>query len=236
MGSSSSQRSAARHDARVRTDPAIIVMAKAPVAGRVKTRCCPPCTPHQAAALAQAALVDSLRAVASTGASRLVLALDGKPGPWLADGFEVIGQRGRGLGQRIDNAFFDVGQPALLIGMDTPQVSAGLLDHALDGLRRRTTDAVVGPSADGGFWALGLVDPADGLCAAVPMSSPATVERLRAGLAGRELSYRSLDMMVDVDDFATALAVAADAPGSRFAGVVGEIESTLGPVTVGMGR
>lgn len=59
--------------------PALAVIAKAPVAGRVKTRLCPPCTPQQAAALAGAALQDTLAAVAATPAHRRVLVLDGEP-------------------------------------------------------------------------------------------------------------------------------------------------------------
>ena len=59
----------------------LLVMAKAPVAGRVKTRLCPPCTPAEAAAIAEAALADTLDAVAACGAGRRIVALDGEPGP-----------------------------------------------------------------------------------------------------------------------------------------------------------
>ena len=67
----------------------LLVMAKAPVAGRVKTRLCPPCTPGEAAGLAEAALADTLDAVLEAGAGRCILALEGEPGPWLPAGFEV---------------------------------------------------------------------------------------------------------------------------------------------------
>src|SRR4029453_10639579 len=85
----------------------LIVIAKAPVPGRVKTRLCPPCTPAQAAALAEASLRDTLAAAARCGASRRVVALDGAPGSWLPDGFEVIPQRGSGLAERLSAAFAD---------------------------------------------------------------------------------------------------------------------------------
>ena len=96
--------------------PTVVVIAKEPVAGRVKTRCTPPCSPSQAAALATAALAETLSAIAAVAGVRRVLALDGRPGCWLPDGFEVIGQRGDGLGERLDRAFADVGAPALLVG------------------------------------------------------------------------------------------------------------------------
>src|SRR5205807_5507305 len=87
----------------------IIVLAKAPVPGRVKTRLCPPCDPAQAARLAEAALVDTLRAVAAPRWDRRVLVLDGTPGPWLPGRFEVLPQRGDGLDERLAHAFTDVG-------------------------------------------------------------------------------------------------------------------------------
>src|SRR5262249_58778102 len=101
---------------------ALVVLAKSPVAGRSKTRCCPPCTYEQAAALAEAALADTLAAVAKTPADRRLLVLDGAPGPWLPRAFNVLPQRGAGLDERLAAAFDDVGGPAVLIGMDPPPV------------------------------------------------------------------------------------------------------------------
>src|SRR5439155_2999148 len=75
----------------------IMVLAKAPVPGRTKTRLCPPCTWEEAAWLAQVALLQTLGAVARTRASGRVLVLDGAPGPWLPPGLDVVGQRGDGL-------------------------------------------------------------------------------------------------------------------------------------------
>ena len=58
----------------------LLVLAKAPVPGRVKTRLCPPCTPDQAAAIAAAALADTLAATTGAAPGRTVLALDGPDG------------------------------------------------------------------------------------------------------------------------------------------------------------
>ena len=195
---------------------ALIVIAKAPAPGRSKTRLTPPCTPEQAAALAEAALRDTLDAAAAASATRRVIALDGAYGDWLPDGWEVIPQRGRRLDERLAHAFEDVGGAALVIGMDTPQVSTALLD---EGARRLSdgADAVVGPAADGGFWALGLREADAGLLLGVPMSVPHTgraqYERLRA----RGLRVATLPVLRDVDRFADARAVAAAAPHGRFA-------------------
>ena len=85
----------------------VIVIAKEPVPGRVKTRLTPPFTPQDAALLAKAALSDSLAAAAEAPMTRRVLALDGAPGDWLPAGFDVIGQRGGGLDERLAAAFAD---------------------------------------------------------------------------------------------------------------------------------
>jgi uncharacterized protein len=195
---------------------ALVVIAKAPVPGRSKTRLTPPCTPEQAAALAEAALRDTLDAVAAASAGRRVIALEGAPGDWLPDGFEVIAQRGRRLDERLAHAFEDVGGSALVIGMDTPQVSAALLDESARCLSDGV-DAVFGPAADGGFWALGLREPDPRLLLDVPMSLPHTgraqYERLRA----HGLRVATLPALRDVDRFADAHVVAAAAPHGRFA-------------------
>ena len=87
----------------------LIVMAKAPLPGRVKTRLCPPLQPAEAAELALASLLDTLDAVSASRAARRVLALDGPPGTWLPAGFDLVPQRGVGLGERLANAWTDVG-------------------------------------------------------------------------------------------------------------------------------
>src|SRR5687767_10869590 len=101
----------------------ILVIAKAPDAGGVKTRLCPPCTPVEAARIAEAALCDTLDAVVAVPGAEAVVVLDGDVGPWLPDGMRVVTQRGDGLAERLANAFDDVGAPSVLIGMDTPQVT-----------------------------------------------------------------------------------------------------------------
>ena len=195
---------------------ALIVIAKAPVPGRVKTRLCPPCTPRQAAALAEAALRDTLRAaVAARGPVRRVVALEGEPGDWLPAGFDLVSQRGAGLAERLAAAFDDVGGPALLIGMDTPQVTPALLDRAL--ARLALGDAVFGPARDGGYWAIGLRRPDRRVFDGVPMSVETTGAVQRRRLAELGLSVVDLPALRDVDTIADAQAVAAAAPAGRFA-------------------
>ena len=188
----------------------LLVIAKEPRPGRVKTRLTPPFTPWEAAQLAEAALADTLSAVARTPARRRVLVLDGAPGPWLPAGFDVVPQCAGGLDERLAAAFAGCDGPTLLIGMDTPQVTPELLtvDFA-------DCDACFGPAEDGGFWALGLADPDPGLLRGVPMSVPHTGAVQRERLA--HLRVRQLPRLRDVDTADDAALVAKTAPGGRFA-------------------
>ena len=206
------------------TDPLaaqVMVIAKEPVPGRVKTRLTPPYTPAEAAALAEAALADTLAAVGRANITRRVLALDGRPGQWLPPGFDVIGQRGGGLDERIALALADVRAawpaPAVLIGMDTPQVTPALLAAAAGPLVSGSADATFGMAEDGGFWLLGLreIDPA--LVLGVPMSRPDTGSRQLARLERAGLRVLRMPELTDVDTADEAERIAAATPGSRFA-------------------
>lgn len=214
---------------------ALIVLAKAPASGRSKTRLCPPCTPAEAAALAEAALVDTLEAVeGASGIGRRILALDGAPGPWLGCGWRVVPQRGDGLDERLANAFADVGGPALLVGMDTPQVSPRMIEHAAASLGATGADAVVGPALDGGYWAIGLRRPNTSVFLEVPMSTPRTLVAQRRRLVSLGISWRELPELRDVDTFADAVVVASSAPRSRFARELAELCRV--PASVGVLR
>jgi len=206
----------------------VIVLAKAPVPGRVKTRLCPPCDPEQAAELAEAALVDTLRAVAATRCERRVLVLDGAPGPWLPARFEVLPQRGSGLDERLAHAFTDTGTGGVLIGMDTPQLTPARLTATLRALDAADVDAVLGPAVDGGWWALGLRTPDPAVFLGVPMSTPHTGDAQRARLHELRLRTAALPTLRDVDDLDDALAVARTAPDSRFAATLQSMLPRLG--------
>lgn len=198
----------------------ILVLAKEPVAGRVKTRLCPPCTPEEAAELAAAALEDTLDAVSVTPAARRVLVLDGAPGEWCPSGVEVVAQAEGGLDARLEAAFSLVDGPALLIGMDTPQVSPSLLAASMApltaaGAGRRT--AVLGRALDGGWWAAGFARrPRPGAFAGVPMSTDITGAAQRRRFV--DLGYEVVDLprLRDVDHADDLVAVAASMDAGRF--------------------
>ncbi len=205
----------------------LLVMAKAPVPGRVKTRLCPPCTPGEAAALAEAALADTLDAVSACAATRRVIALDGAPGDWLPEGFEVVPQCSGGFDERLADAWAAAGGPGVQIGMDTPQVTAGLLDDALAALDR--TPAALGHAEDGGWWAIGLRHPSPAVFAGIPMSTSGTGAAQEARLRALGFDVTLLPTLVDLDTAADLEAVTSSGTAIRTA----SLARTLGmaPVT-----
>jgi uncharacterized protein len=214
----------------------LLVITKAPVPGRSKTRLSPPCTPGQAAEVAAAAVGDTLDAVRSTPVQRRVVALDGAPGSLDLSGCVVVPQVEGDLGTRLAHAFADAmtapdGRlPTLLIGMDTPQVTPGLLADCLDRLvDAGPGTAVLGTAPDGGWWALGLHAPEGAeVLPGVPMSRADTAVRTRAALEEAGLTVLDLPALTDIDHFPAAVSVAALCPpGSRTRRAVDGIAAAL---------
>jgi uncharacterized protein len=214
----------------------LLVITKAPVPGRSKTRLTPPCTPEQAAQIAAAAVGDTLDAVRGTPVRRRVVALDGAPGDLDLSGCVVVPQSDGDLGTRLAHAFAaamgtpDGDLPTLLIGMDTPQVTPGLLTGALDRLvAAGPGTAVLGTAPDGGWWALGLHSPAAAqVLPDVPMSREDTAELTRDALERAGLTVLDLPSLTDIDHFPDAVSVAAlCAPASRTRRVVDGVRAAI---------
>jgi len=207
--------------------PTVLVLAKEPIPGRVKTRLCPPCTPVDAAAIAGAAIADTVTAVAATRGTRPLLVLDGATGPWLRTPIDVAAQSDGDLGTRLAAAFTHAHGPAVLVGMDTPQVTPDRIDDALARLRRPGVDAVLGPTPDGGWWIIGFAAPVPGAFRDVEMSVATTGAQQRSRL--RELGLRTelVAPETDIDTFADALAVAGAHPHLQCARAVRAVASSL---------
>jgi glycosyltransferase A (GT-A) superfamily protein (DUF2064 family) len=214
----------------------LLLITKAPVPGRSKTRLSPPCIPEQAAAIASAAVGDTLDAVRGTPVQRRVVALDGEPGDLDLSGCVVVPQVHGDLGTRLAHAFADAmgtpdgDLPTLLIGMDTPQVTPQLLADCLDQLvAAGPGTAVLGTAPDGGWWALGVHSPMAALVlTGVPMSRDDTAVLTRAALEQAGLTVLDLPPLTDIDHFPDAVSVAAQCPpDSRTRRVVDGIAAAL---------
>lgn len=210
--------------------PRMLVVAKAPVAGQVKTRLGADIGLEAAAEVAAACLLDTLAACTeAVGAEHCHLDLAGD----LADavradellaasaGWTTSPQRGDGFDERLAHAHASVAAtgpgPVVQVGMDTPQVTSALLLDVAAGLADH--DAVLGPADDGGWWVLALRDPlAARALVGVEMSTPTTYDDTRAALEAAGLRVGGTATLLDVDTVADAEALLADdAPGARFA-------------------
>lgn len=201
-----------------------LVVAKAPVPGRVKTRLGAAIGMEAAARVAAAALLDTILACKSAF-DTCHLALDGDLRGACSeralrdelDGWHIRPQRGSSLGERLAHAHAEaVGPgPTVQIGMDTPQLNAADLREVASA--SADGNAVLGPAEDGGWWVLSLHDPsaAAGL-AGVPMSRPDTYRATRTALESAGLRVHAARTMRDVDTAEDAAAVAASLPGGHF--------------------
>jgi glycosyltransferase A (GT-A) superfamily protein (DUF2064 family) len=213
----------------------MLVVAKAPEPGLVKTRLGSEIGMEAAADVAAASLLDTLAACASASpdchvslAGDLDRAARGDDLRAALTGWTVHPQEGADFAERLADAHSRVPGPVVQVGMDTPHLTRALLWQAAAGLPRY--DAVLGPAEDGGWWVLALRDPERATAlAGVPMSTPTTGADTRAALETAGLTVGSSAPLRDVDTAADAEAVAALARGSRFAAAWAAVRTGSAP-------
>jgi hypothetical protein len=191
-----------------RSRGALIVFAKAPRVGAVKTRLCPPFTPEEAAELYARLLADVLAASSELAHELgLVPTLAVHPPQACAEiargapsRFRVVAQRGADLGGRMGWAVREAcagGAPRVLLrGSDCPLIDAEIVGEALEALE--SVDLVLRPDQDGGYGLVGLKRPAPGLFDH-PMSTPTVLADTLAGARRAGLCSRVLTPGFDVD-------------------------------------
>lgn len=194
----------------------LVLIAKETIPGRVKTRLHPPLSLEEAAELAAACIADTLEAVAAIPATRRVLLFDGSLLPPGSEDYDVMTQVEGDLDARLGAMFDECEGPTVLIGMDTPQVTADLLAPMFAEWPHEV-DAWFGPATDGGFWTLALARPDGDLLRGVPMSRTDTGRIQLRRLEEAGLRVGMLPALTDVDTIENAREVAALAPNGRFA-------------------
>ena len=194
----------------------IMMICKQPIAGRVKTRLHPDVSYQAAAELAAASIQDTISVMHQVHASRRVLLFDGTTLPAGTDDFELMPQVSGDLDERLAAAFDASTGPTVLIGMDTPQLTAADLAPAFEAWHQHI-DAWFGAASDGGFWALGMREPRGDLIRGVAMSLDDTGSVQFQRLRDAGLTVGLLPRLTDVDTYTDAVTVAAHAPSTRFA-------------------
>lgn len=155
-------------------DACIVIFAKAPVPGQVKTRLLPHLSPEQAASLYRAFLTDWCRALSTVTMARRVIAYTPPEGlkalrALIGEEAIYISQTGADLGERLTAAAQWASdqnyRKVLLVGSDSPTLPIQYVKRAFDWLDSR--DVVIGPSVDGGYYLIGFSE--EGASLAVPL-------------------------------------------------------------------
>jgi rSAM/selenodomain-associated transferase 1 len=186
---------------------AVVLMAKAPVPGRVKTRLCPPLAPADAARLYACMLGDAADEISSVARIARYLFLDPsgtanalREAPFSS--FERFPQRGKDLGEKMRDAAataFRLGaMRVVIVGGDCPALSAERLRRAFRELREGA-EAVFGPSADGGYYLAGLARPDERLFRKIPWSTSTVLPETAARCRGLSIPFSFLPPERDVD-------------------------------------
>lgn len=193
----------------------LVLFAKAPLAGRVKSRLAAERGPRDALILYSAFLRDTVAAcarwrdqqVAVDPNRRLVLYVDPDENDPIfaeaarASGARMLQQPAGDLGERLRFAFeaeFARGARAVCaVGSDSPTLPAHELDHAFRALAWERV--VIGPTFDGGYWLIGAQRPAPDVFSDIPWSTPSVVNRTLAKLRGQGVTPYLLPFWYDVD-------------------------------------
>lgn len=202
---------------------ALVIFAKAPIAGEVKTRLCPPLTPDEAATLHGSFVLDMLertklavvklqipfhRYLACAPSSELVFfkIMEERQAVRLLD------QTGEDLGQRMHRTFADLFakgyQHVIIVGTDVPTLPLSVYHEALTILGR--SDVVLGPALDGGYYLIGLKQPAEQLFAGVPWSTDQVLAVTQQKAKALGLSVELTTAWRDVDTIADLQSLIAE--------------------------
>ena len=186
---------------------ALIIFAKAPVAGHVKTRLCPPLTPDEAASLHGSLVLDLLdRCQSLKGIDRILAGAPTREHPFFGAmktrfKIPVWDQVGDDLGARMAHAFQSaLGSPyhsVLIVGTDIPGITVSLITTAFKSLQDH--DIVLGPTVDGGYYLIGLRSPVPELFEHIPWSTDKVLSLTREKIRALDLSVKILPRLRDLD-------------------------------------
>jgi len=191
---------------------ALGVMAKAPLAGEVKTRLVPPLTQQEAAELNVCFIRDMAANIASvseneSAAGFVVYTPMGSESAFdgiLPERFKLLAQRGMSLGERLYNATGDLLRQGYsgvcLINSDSPTLPRSILTRAIELLARDGDRVVLGAAEDGGYYLIGLKQVHRNLFKGIEWSTSDVLTRTKQRAVEIDLSVEMLPPWYDVDD------------------------------------
>ena len=188
----------------------LVVVAKAPVPGKVKTRFGPQLTPDEAAGLYECFLQDRLREIRKLSGIHLAIAYTPisaikKFTALASSGIHLFEQRGKHLGERLNNIFLDKlngdYQAVSIIDSDSPDLPGHLIETSFQRLISRRADVVFGPCHDGGYYLVGMRRPHPELFKDIPWSTDRVLDATLEKSHQLELKTDLLPKWHDLDTF-----------------------------------
>jgi rSAM/selenodomain-associated transferase 1 len=180
----------------------VVVFARQPVPGRVKTRLAAEIGGERAASVYQALLDHTLDVVRKVNADVIVSLAERAHRSWTAalelpTEIQPIGDLGSRLRECFRRRFAEGAERVAIIGSDNPSIAAGHLETALSTLDE--TRMVLGPAEDGGYWLVAQRSPGIDLFTGIPWSSSSTLDATRTRLRSLGVEWREFDTLADVD-------------------------------------
>jgi rSAM/selenodomain-associated transferase 1 len=188
----------------------LVVVAKEPVPGKVKTRFIPQLSPADAAGLYRCSLHDRITEISALNGVDRAIAYTPEDArdtftELSLDGFELFAQRGKGLGERLNNIFQDNlargYQAVSIVDSDSPDLPKSIINESFGLLLSKQAEVVLGPCHDGGYYLVGLRKPYPELFRNIPWSTKNVLSTTleKAGKMG--LNVRLLSRWNDLDTF-----------------------------------
>lgn len=193
-------------DSKQRKGRALVVMAKEPLTGLVKTRLSPYLTPAEAATLYDCLLVDIVTKIANFRRNGFWIAFTPEGEEYFRRTFinrSLLAQRGNDLGERLHHVFVDLfhmGYEEIIVtDSDSPTVPISSIKQAYKHLGIEGYDVVLGPSSDGGYYLIGLKRPLAELFRHIPWSTERVLQRTLARADRLGLKVALLPPAFDID-------------------------------------
>jgi rSAM/selenodomain-associated transferase 1 len=193
-------------EGRQRKTRALVVVAKAPLEGSVKTRLSPCLTPAQAAALYECLLSDIVGKMERFEEAEPWLAFSPEGEDYFRQNYfkeRLLAQRGKDLGERLHHIFVDLFrtgyEEVAVADSDSPTVPLSSIGRAYGWLKEKSCDVVLGPSADGGYYLVGLRRPAEDIFRGIPWSTHAVLDRTLQRATELRLRVALLPEAYDID-------------------------------------
>lgn len=194
----------------------LLLFAKAPVAGKVKTRLTTDCTFKQAAEIAKILMEASIQRARESWPGDVYLSawldLDHAFFKQMQERYsiDVVAQCEGDLGEKMRHALATFGYPAAVMGCDAPHVKATTLFMGHDLLQKG--HSIIGPSEDGGYYLLGLCEPADELFIDKPWGTDKVLDKTIISASSNGLKLTELPELNDVDEWSDLLDAANYVP------------------------